>query len=258
MRRRVSCWELIFGIPMQCQNCAMPLSQYREKSGPSFQAEYAKTRGPDDPASFDDLLSSRDSLLDVKVRVNMIIKSFDNEIVISHLNKMRYVICDSSPSPHKLLLSDRPVCFSNLKAKNGMAFLPISPTKLYVAVNEDAALGKINKMKPKDIVKNVNLFVVGRARQFVWSIDRSQNNFINKYMSKQMEPMPLFSKCGSIMKLPKRFQLNKSHFVTRRPSDRRNFKTEVVSRLGQPFLVDGRIRVHRERGPYFPLYGGHD
>jgi hypothetical protein len=163
-----------------------------DKSGPKFEGEYARMRLPDDPETFDELLSSRDPLTDAKMRVNLIIKSFDNETVVSHLNKMHKAVVDLSSSPHKLLLSDRPVCFSNLQQPNGVAFLPISPTKLFVAVNEESVFARIQRNKPRNIVKNVNSFVVGRSRRFVWADDRSQTNFIKKYMSKNMESSPLF------------------------------------------------------------------
>jgi uncharacterized protein DUF4238 len=163
-----------------------------EKSGPAYQKEYAKIRQPEDPESFDELLASRDPLTDIKMRVNMIIKSFDNETVVSHLNKMHKAVVDVSSSPHTLLLSDRPVCFSNLTKSNGVAFLPISPTKLFVSVNDEKVFNQIRLRKTRDVVKDVNVFVASRARRFVWSYDTLQESFIRKHMSKNMEPTPLF------------------------------------------------------------------
>jgi hypothetical protein len=163
-----------------------------EKSGPALQKEYAKIRQPENPEAFEELLATPDPLTDVKMRVNMIIKSFDNETVVSHLNKMHKAVVDVSSSPHKLLLSDRPVCFSNLTKPNGVAFLPISPTKLFVAVNDERVFNQIRLRKTRDIVKDVNAFVTGRARRFVWSADKSQESFIRKNMSKSIERTPLF------------------------------------------------------------------
>src|SRR5271155_3956031 len=145
-----------------------------EKTGPGAQIEYAKIRKATDPEKFDDWIANHDPLLEAKMRVNMIIKSFDNETVVAHLNQMRYRVMDVSSSPFSLLLSDRPVCISNLNQPNGIVFLPISPTKLYVAANNDAGFAKVNAMKAKELVKNTNFFVVERSRRFVWSKDRSQ------------------------------------------------------------------------------------
>ncbi len=51
----------------------------REKTGPAAQIEYAKIREPTDPESFDEYLATRDPLLEVKMRVNVVLKSFDSE-----------------------------------------------------------------------------------------------------------------------------------------------------------------------------------
>jgi hypothetical protein len=193
----VNAWSrFVLGIHLRHPDAMPELSAAAkaiwEKSGPAYQEKYAEIRQPDDPESFDELLASGDPLADVKMRVNLIIKSFDNETVVSHLNKMHKAVVDVSASPHTLLLSDRPVCFSNLIKPNGVVFLPISPTKLFVSVNDEKVFNQIRLRKTRDIVKDVNSFVVGRARRFVWSPNASQESFIRKYMSKTIEPTPLF------------------------------------------------------------------
>jgi len=70
------------------------------------------------------------------MKVNLIIKVFDNEIVCTHLNQMRWGLIDVSAGPHSVLTSDRPVGIFNMKDPKGMVTLPISPTKIFVAVND--------------------------------------------------------------------------------------------------------------------------
>jgi hypothetical protein len=107
-----------------------------------------------------------------------------------------------SASSYKLLLSDRPVSFSNLKKPNGLVLLPISPTKLYVAANDERGLDKIRQMPLRELAKTMNMFTVGRARRFVWSLDRSQENFLKKYMSKDQEALPLFKNIDQVEAAP--------------------------------------------------------
>jgi hypothetical protein len=38
----------------------------------------------------------------------------------------------------------------------------------------------------------VNVFVVGRARRFVWADSEAQEDFVGATMSTEMEPLPLF------------------------------------------------------------------
>ena len=165
-------------------------------SGPASQAKYERIRTPTDAATFDERIALIDPLVPVKARVNMIIKVFDNEIVGTHINGMRWATVDLSHSPDKLLLSDRPVEFFRLKEPNGIISIPISPTKLFVGVNDTAILTKLRQTKPRMIVHSVNKFLVSRARRFVWASDESSMRFISKNMSKRVEPTPLFPNAG--------------------------------------------------------------
>jgi hypothetical protein len=51
--------------------------------------------------------------------MNMIIKSFDNDILGTHINGMKWAVVDLSASPFPLLTSDRPVEIARLKESQG-------------------------------------------------------------------------------------------------------------------------------------------
>ncbi len=165
-------------------------------SGQDYQARYEAIRKPSDPPTMDEYLALRDPFAPVKMGVNLIIKAFDNEILCAHLNQMRYAIVDLSAAPHRLLTSDRPVQFFNLKEPNGLISMPISPTKLFVAANEEATFDKTRRAPPRKIVRGVNTYVVSRARRFVWVQDGSQERFIANNMGTNLEPTPLFPNIG--------------------------------------------------------------
>jgi hypothetical protein len=167
-----------------------------EGSGEASQCAYEATRKPEDPATFDEYLEARDPLIAAKMRMNMVIKSFDNDILGKHINGMMWGVVDVSASPIRLLLSDRPVEISNLKEPRGFVSMPISPTKLFVAANRPASLENLRRVKPREIVQHVNLFIVSRARRFVWAQDETQRRFIDNHMSKSLEPIPLFPGIG--------------------------------------------------------------
>jgi len=165
-------------------------------SGAAYQAQYEAIKKTEDPPTFDEYLAVRDPLAATKMHVNMIVKVFDNEILGKHLNNMRWGVIDVSASPYRFLLSDRPVTFANLKTPDGMAALPIGPTKIFIAVNTPDQLQRLHALPPREIVHNSNRFSVGRARRFVWAHDQSQTAFIEKHMSKRMEAVPLFPNIG--------------------------------------------------------------
>jgi len=144
----------------------------------------------------DEYLAMRDPLVPVKMRVNLIIKALDNEILCTHLNQMTYAIVDLSAAPDQLLTSDRPVQFFNLKEPYGLVSMPISPTKLFVAVNEEWTFDKLRRVHPRKIVREVNTYVVSRARRFVWAQDSTWEEFVANTMGTNLEPTPLFPGIG--------------------------------------------------------------
>jgi hypothetical protein len=166
-------------------------------SGEASQRAYEAIRKPEDPATFDEYLEARDPLIAAKMRMYMIIKAFDNDVLGNHINGMKWGVVDVSMSPLLLLLSDRPVEFSNLNELRGFVSMPISPTKLFVAANTSVGLDNLRRVKPREIVQHVNLFIVGRAaRRFVWAQDETQRCFLENHMSKNLEPTPLFPGTG--------------------------------------------------------------
>jgi hypothetical protein len=143
-------------------------AQIWDASGVDYQARYEAIRKPEYPPTFDEYLAQRDPLLPIKMHVNLIIKAFDNHIVGAHINRMPFAVIDLSASPHRLLLSERRVEIFNLDEANGLISIPISPTKLFVAANEEATFGK-RRNRSDDLVRHVNLHLVSRARRFVWA-----------------------------------------------------------------------------------------
>jgi hypothetical protein len=158
----------------------------------STQAEYEKTKEPHYPATFDEYIAAVDPLIPVKVSLNAIIKAFDNEKLGAHINNMYWAVIDLSKAVHRLLTSDRPLQYMNLNNSQGFMALPISPTKLFLAANSPQSIMNVRGQKPEKVIREVNLFVVSRARRFVFAQDESQESFIKKRIHTAMEPTPLF------------------------------------------------------------------
>jgi hypothetical protein len=147
-----------------------------EGSSASSQQEYERIKGSEDPPTFDEYLAAHDPLTNVKARLNLIVKAFDNEILGQHINRMEWAVLGVASASVRLLTSDRPVEIANLKKRHGLISLPISPTKMFVAVNETATLDGLRKSNPDQIVRLTNKFVVTRARKYVWALDKSQTH----------------------------------------------------------------------------------
>jgi Protein of unknown function (DUF4238) len=169
-----------------------------DKSGEEHQTDYEKIRKDCDPLLFDDYLSAEDPLTPLKMQLNLIVKALDNEAICTHINAMTYTVIDLSRANNRLLTSDRPVEIFALAAPNGLISMPISPTKLFVAANDDSTFMSLRTKDAETLVRYVNLNVVSRVRKYVWAIDDSQRTFVEKHMSTAMEPLPLFSSMSSV------------------------------------------------------------
>jgi hypothetical protein len=91
------------------------------------------------------------------------VKVFDNEILGKHINNMKSGVVDLSKSNFRFLLSDRPACFVDLNAPDGMVSLPIGPNKLFVGVNTPDRLKRLHALPARELVHNMNRYVVGRG-----------------------------------------------------------------------------------------------
>jgi hypothetical protein len=197
----VNAWSrFVFGIHYRHPHAMPELREAAkaiwEASGTAQQNDWEKIKEPEHPATFDEYLATVDPFTAAKVRLNMIIKVFDNPTLVGHLNQMPYAVIDASAASEQFVTSDRPVCIHNLAKDDGVIFLPISPTKLFVAVNNEKSLEKIGFQTALDLVRRVNDFVVGRARLYVWARDEALEPFIRAKMSMDMEPLPFFPNAG--------------------------------------------------------------
>jgi hypothetical protein len=158
---------------------------------------YELIKQPGDPDTYDEYIARLDPHVEAEAWVNIIVKSaLDNQIVGNHVNNMKRAVIDVSAAPFTLLTSDRPVSLYNVKAADGMISMPISPTKMFAAVNDQPLLERIKRGKPNKIARAANEHCVMRARRFVWATNESQAGYIARYISSKMETAPLFPNIG--------------------------------------------------------------
>jgi Protein of unknown function (DUF4238) len=77
--------------------------------------------------------------------------------------------------------------------KNGYLYIPISPTKLFLAANKSTFISEFSsRSAPAEVAKRVNETIASRARRYVYARDDWQRDFVKNTMSTAMEPTPLF------------------------------------------------------------------
>ena len=82
-----------------------------------------------------------------------------------------------------LLTSDRPLTIYRLSRPEGFVALPISPSKLFIAANDDKTIAELNGVSAKEVIQRINVSTVSRARRYVYAIDGSQDRFVLNRMS---------------------------------------------------------------------------
>lgn len=168
-------------------------------SGEDSQHEYERIRQPGDPATFDEYIAKMDPHIPAKARMQLVMSVFDNEIVGDHVNKMTWAVIDVNVPGRRLLTSDRPATLVRIKDPRGILTIPISPNKLFVAVNDPKLIGEYfpERATQQSIARRANVEVVARARRFVWAPDERQERFIGKHMSTNLEPTPFYPTAAS-------------------------------------------------------------
>ncbi len=154
-----------------------------------IEAEYEQRKTPCDPPSYEgfraNLTADRieSSVLDT---LPHIFASIDVGQILNNLHARTIVIPESVP---EFLISDDPLARTNgILVKNGHFALPISPRRLLVLAWKLETLNLITSQKPKELVTNVNRWVVESARLFVGASDRSQDRFIRNWFGRDPKP----------------------------------------------------------------------
>jgi hypothetical protein len=163
-------------------------------SGEQSQQIYEDIRQPEDPPTFDEWIAARAPLIPHKAALDLMIADMDLPEVGQRIIEMDWEIIEIVSTPRRFLASDRPLGMYLIKEPTGSITLPISPTKLFVAVNNRDYLNDFRRQKDRLIVDTINADHIARARRFVWADAKShaQSEFVRCYMSTKMEKPPFF------------------------------------------------------------------
>lgn len=165
--------------------CPYDLEFFRERwkykftqTDAHFENEYAQIKTDDAPATLKEYLSS---LSELRVEQSMF-KTYqdliENEHIGSYINSMNWYVLDTSKSNLALLTSDCPVIRTNgIKYANSYLVMPIGPTRLFIAANNDEVLLNFKRTHARDLVKQINRIIVRRARRFVYANEMTKKEF---------------------------------------------------------------------------------
>jgi hypothetical protein len=137
------------------------------------EAMYQANREPHFPATYREYLDKLSPEQNAEARRILIEGVFDNEKTGQHMSDLKWAVFDLSNATTRLVTSDRPVYFYKMPLPRGNMTLPISPTKLFIAANQQSTIDAARNIPSEKIVRSANLGTVARARRYVWSQDKS-------------------------------------------------------------------------------------
>ncbi|MBF0678423.1 MAG: DUF4238 domain-containing protein [Devosia sp.] len=147
---------------------------------------YLRGRDPDMPETAEEWWEqNRDGFMETAT-LRILRTLMDHENVGGRINSMDWSTVIMTPSKHPLLTSDRPLLMTDtLTEPDAFIMLPLSPTRLFIAVRREETLDKIAVWPIEELVMEINMEVVGRAERFVFASDMSQARFIRNRFGQQ-------------------------------------------------------------------------
>ncbi len=81
-----------------------------------------------------------------------------------------------------LLISDRPFIVGGSFAASFLVALPISPTKIFFAFNNDETFENLRRLDHNMFVRSANLSTVSAAERYVYATNDRQESFVSKFL----------------------------------------------------------------------------
>ena len=115
----------------------------------------------------------------------------DSERPLTHIANMQWFVLDAWVPGNLLLTSNRPLIMTDgLANDNSHIVMPISPTLLFVAVNNDKTWKQILRKQRDEIVRLNNRLVSEQARKFVYGFSGAAINTVSSYLGKAAPSSP--------------------------------------------------------------------
>lgn len=106
-------------------------------------------------------------------------KIVDNEIVGNRLYKMRWWLWDFSLSKFDLLLGDHPLLFTSaIEDPRLIVALPISPTKAFMATQNEDVAKALRTQDVDTLVRRLNESSVNQSEKRIYALNKKHWRFI--------------------------------------------------------------------------------
>jgi hypothetical protein len=151
---------------------------------PVLKQKYAANRKTDDPETIEEFVEKKDPDYMGRWAMNVLPELMDHEGIGQSLNGMRWFVVTTPDDAPPFLSSDRPLFMSKTFSEPECYLtLPIAPHRLFVAANTEQIERSFKDRPPKELVQETNSQVVKQAVKYVYGVDDSEQEFVDKLIS---------------------------------------------------------------------------
>jgi hypothetical protein len=158
-----------------------------------LEADYDHRRLPGFPDTFAEFIELTNPAAPQIAATNFLMGQIENERIGPGLVKMHWSAIRTRPNIHPFVTSDRPIV-RPLPLADPAAYLalPIDPHTLFLASKKWGLEKELYTYPQSDLVDHINYAVISQARQFVWAVDETQMENVQKYIA-EVPSRPLLS-----------------------------------------------------------------
>ncbi len=180
---------LLMRMPEDLEVLEAALAEEWQRELPALRKLYKAKRRPIDPATIEEFIEQSDPQHMSRWTLNVARSLMDHDQLGQLLNNMRWFVVTAENPMVRLLTSDRPVVMSaSLTERHAYLFVPLGPTRLFVAVNNVETENIVRARPINQMIESCNDVISGHAIKYVYGTDDSHFDFVNEHISKRKLP----------------------------------------------------------------------
>jgi hypothetical protein len=120
-------------------------------------------------------------------------KIINNKSLLDKISGPQWGMVDVTGTEHRFLTSDRPVVRTDgLNKPDSHLVAPLSPTRIFIAANNQRTTSRFQSMPPRDLVMRMNRRVVRNAIKYVWDAGLTNERLMKGQLSADAHLDPRF------------------------------------------------------------------
>lgn len=177
-------WAQSIRTPSEIAQLKSSVKEAWSEAIPGLQEAYEAESPEGAPESVDEWLATLDPHTEDRFALAIARRSMDHSGIGQIINNMRWRVLDFEGCGIPLLTSDRPVWMTTTLAEpDAFIFMPIGPTRLFVATRETQTMLRIAAQDRRQQAKNMNKTTVRHAVKFVFGVDDKMTAFVQKHFA---------------------------------------------------------------------------